>query len=305
MASMRLWDPGRVATARGKLAVYARLIRVEHTLFSLPFAAIGLLVARAASPLVYILAFISLFGLRSAAMTFNNMADVDVDAQNPRTSSRPMVRGVVSAREALTILLVSTIIYYASAYAICWAALLYATPLYILALLYPYAKRVHSIPHLHLGAVLGLAVFGGWVAGACSRGLCDPLVLLLRAPWLIVAGVALWVAGFDTVYSLMDYDVDVRLGLGSLPAALGPRRALYAALAMEVASAALWCLGGLVYAGVYAALSSLAAGLVAVYSVLLALRSQDNIPRAFNMNLAVGFIALAGYVAQMVAYSGV
>ncbi len=302
---MRLWDPGRAAATRNKLLLYARLIRVEHTLFSLPFAAIGLLVARAYNVLVYILAFLSLFGLRSAAMIFNNLADADVDALNPRTASRPLVRGLVGVREALVLLILSTIVYYLAAYAICWAALLYATPLYILALLYPYAKRVHSVPHMHLGLVLGMAVFGGWVAGACSRGVCDPLVLLISAPWLIVLGVALWVAGFDTVYSLMDYDVDVRLGLGSLPARLGPRRALKAAFAMEVASTILWCLGGLLYAGVYAAASSLAAGLVATLSVVSAMRSEESIPRAFNANLAVGFIALAGYVAQMVAYAGV
>jgi 4-hydroxybenzoate polyprenyltransferase len=204
----------------------------------------------------------------------------------------------VSIPEALALLAGFTLLYYVSAYLICLPALLYATPLYILAMLYPYAKRVHPLPHIHLGLVLGLAVFGGWVAGSCSRGCYDTLWLLVHAPWLIVAGVTLWVAGFDTVYAVMDYEVDKRLGIYSLPVALGPRRALYAALAMEITSAILWCLGGLLYSGLYAALSSLAAGVVAAYSVVVAMRGR--IPEAFKMNLAVGFIALPGYIPPLV-----
>lgn len=298
------WDPG-AARGLGRLRVYLRLIRIEHTLFSLPFAAIGLLVSRASNPIVYLLAFLSLFGLRASALVFNNLADVDVDALNPRTSRRPIVAGLVSPFEAIILVVISTVVYYASAYAICLPALLYATPLYILALSYPYAKRVHPLPHIHLGLVLGMAVFGGWVAGACSRGCLDPLVLLVRAPWLIVLGVALWVAGFDTVYAIMDYEYDRRLGLGSIPAAIGVKAALYTALAFELISSILWSIGGLLYSGFYAGISSLAAGALAVYAVLLALRDTNNIPKAFNLNLAVGFIALTGYVIDMVVKVGI
>ncbi len=297
---MRLWDPGQVTALRGRLRVYARLIRVEHTLFSLPFAAIGLIVAGARDVLTYILAFISLFGLRSAAMVFNNMADVDVDAVNPRTRSRPLVKGAVSFGEATALLVASILVYYASAYAICYAALLYATPLLILALSYPYAKRVHPVPHLHLGLVLGMAVFGGWVAGCCTARGTDTLAMLLGAPWLLVAAVTLWVAGFDTIYAIMDVEIDRKIGVYSLPVFLGPRRALYVALGMEVAAAMLWALGGLVYSGLFASLGGLAAGLLSVYAVTLAIRDENMIPRAFNLNLAVGFIALAGYILEMV-----
>ncbi len=295
---MRLWDPGRVSGVRGKLGLYARLVRIEHTLFSLPFAAIGLLVAGCNALSVYILAFLSLLGLRSAAMVFNNMADIDVDAVNPRTRYRPLVAGLVTMREALALLIASVALYYATAYAINYAALLYATPLLILALSYPYAKRVHPLPHLHLGLVLGMAVFGGWVAGAGNR--MGTLDLLLRAPWLVTIAVALWVAGFDTIYTVMDVEFDRKIGVLSLPVWLGVEKALRVAVAFEALAAAMWLLGGILYSGPYAAASGFAAGLLALYASLLPLRSRDEIPRAFNLNLAVGFIALTGYVLDAV-----
>ncbi len=295
---MRLWDPGRVSGVQGRLGLYARLVRVEHTLFSLPFAAIGLLIAGCTAPLVYILAFLSLFGLRSAAMVFNNLADVDIDVANPRTRRRPLVAGLVSVREAFALLFFSVILYYLTAYAINYAALLYATPLLILALAYPYAKRVHPLPHLHLGLVLGMAVFGGWVAGAGGR--MDTLTLLFRAPWLVISAVTLWVAGFDTIYAVMDVEFDRAVGVLSLPVWLGVERALHVAVGFEALAAAMWFLGGLVYSGPYAAISGLAAGLLALYASMLPLRSLDEIPRAFNLNLAVGFIALTGYILDVV-----
>ncbi|AEM39400.1 4-hydroxybenzoate polyprenyltransferase [Pyrolobus fumarii 1A] len=297
---MRVWDPGRI-TRLSKLSVYARLVRVEHTLFSLPFATIGLLVARATNPVIYALSYLALFGLRAAAMSFNNVADADIDALNPRTSKRPVVTGIVSTREALAITLLAIMLYFAAAYSICIPALLYATPLLLLALSYPYAKRVHPLPHLHLGLVLGMSVFGGWVAGMCSTSCTGANLSLSNAPWLIVFGVALWVAGFDVIYSTMDYEFDKRIGLGSIPALLGPERALKIAVMLECLAASLWTLGALLYSGIFAAITSLAAGTVAVGASLLALKSTDNIPKAFNMNLAVGFIALPGFVLDMVA----
>ena len=293
------WDPGS-AIGFKRIWLYLRLVRIEHTLFSLPFALIGLLIAHAGNPIVYLLAFLSLLGLRASAMAFNNLADADIDALNPRTRRRPLVVGVVSEHEVLILIALFTLLYYASAYAICMPALLYATPLYILALSYPYAKRAHPLPHLHLGLVLGMAVFGGWVAGACSAGCLDPLALLLGAPWLIIAGVALWVAGFDIVYAVMDYEFDRSVGIGSLPAWIGVRPALYTALVFEVFSTILWTVGGLVYMGIYAAASSFLAGLFAVYSVVLALRDTRLIPKAFNLNLSVGFIALTGFILNAV-----
>ncbi len=298
---MRLWDPGAVAKTRSKLSAYMRLIRVEHTLFSLPFAAIGLMVARSLNPLVYLLAFISLFGLRTASMAFNNMADADIDALNPRTRSRPLVVGVVSEAEAVGLVALGLVIYYLAAYAICYQAVFYATPLAVLALSYPFAKRVHSLPHIHLGLVLGLAVFGGWVAGACSVKPCVSLSrLLLSAPWLIILGVTLWVAGFDTLYSIMDYEFDVRNGLNSLPVYLGPRLAARVSVALEAAAAILWSLGGYFALGLPALISSLVAGLVSTLAAIRANLDPRRIPEAFKANLAVGFIALTGYIIGLV-----
>ncbi len=298
---MRLWDPGAAARVKSRVGLYARLIRVEHTLFSLPFAAIGLLVARAVNAIVYLLAFISLFGLRTAAMAFNNVADADIDALNPRTRLRPVVAGIVSEGEALALVIGGLIVFYASAYAICYQALFYATPLAILALSYPFAKRVHYLPHIHLGLVLGFSVFGGWVAGVCSKSCLVTLgYLLLHAPWAIILGVTLWVAGFDIIYSIMDYDADKRIGVKSIPVLLGPRGAARLALVLEALAAILWSIGGYQALGLPALLSSVAAGAVATLAALYANMNENLIPQAFKTNLVVGFIALAGYIVAVV-----
>jgi 4-hydroxybenzoate polyprenyltransferase len=289
---MASWDPGRLAGG-GKARAIARLLRLEHTLFSLPFAYAGAAIADPYSlrdPKIILLIALAVLGLRSAGMAYNNIADLDIDKLNPRTSKRPLVTGSVTLREAWIIVAAGSILYYASAALLNKYALLLSPLLWIAAMTYPHAKRLHWLPHIHLGLVLGLVVFGGAIAayGGQAGSLAEALS---RVPWEYVAAVAFWVAGFDTYYAVMDLEFDRRHGLGSVPARLGVNAALNVSLAFHalfllllIASILVRGLNGFTIAGL-----TLATILVA-YQHALIRRSVEFIPKAFNVNLAVGVI---------------
>lgn len=290
------WDPGR--TSRGsRLHAVMRLVRIEHTLFSLPFAYAGAVLAclECLDARTSILIALALLGLRTAAMAYNNIADLDIDRANPRTRSRPLVTGAVSLRDAWAAVAAGSALYFASAALLNRYALMLAPVLWAAALSYPHAKRLHWLPHLHLGLVLGTVVLGGAVAayGAHAASLGD---VLSHVPWLYVAAVSLWVAGFDTFYATMDMEFDRRMGLGSIPARLGLRGALWASRLMHAASIALLLASVPAYRLGPVALASLllASLLIAYQHLLLARHSVDAVPRAFNLNLAVGVVAGTG-----------
>jgi 4-hydroxybenzoate polyprenyltransferase len=297
------WDPGRVRGG-GRLEAALRLIRVEHTLFSLPFAYAG--AALSGRPFTLwdaVLMGLALFGLRSAAMAYNNIADYDIDRLNPRSRGRPLVSGALGFRDAWLIVALGSILYYASAALLNRYALLFSPILWLLAMTYPHAKRLHWLPHLHLGLVLGFAVFGGAVAAAGDEAR-TALEAVEAVPWIYVAAVTLWVAAFDIVYSTMDEEFDRLHGLGSVPARFGYRGALAWSLALALASTALFLAGSIAYkppAGPATLAGSAAGSAVMLYSVALAWRSPRNVPRAFNLNLAVGLLVSLGVLADYLA----
>ena len=304
MASAVSWDPGRVSK-RSRLAGLARLVRIEHTLFSLPFAYAGAVLACACCLDLWsaVLIGLAVLGLRTAAMAFNNIADLDIDRLNPRTARRPLVTGAVSMRDAWLLVLAGSLLYYASAALLNRYALLLSPILWLLAMTYPYAKRLHWLPHLHLGLVLGFVVFGGAVAvlgyGAPGLGW-----LLGNVPWLYVAAVTLWVAGFDAYYSILDMEFDRRHGVGSVAAKLGVRGALWASRLMHAVAAVLFAASIPVYGlGLVAAASVAAAIGLLLYQHLLLLREGvDAIPRAFNTNLALGLVVGLGVLIDRLLY---
>ncbi len=294
------WDPGRVS-ARSRLQALARLVRIEHTLFSLPFAYVGAVLACSSclTPSKALLIATAVAGLRVAAMAQNNLADMDIDALNPRTRNRPLVVGAVSVGDALALVFGGTIVYLVSAALLNRYALLLSPLLWIPAMTYPYAKRLHPLPHLHLGLVLSLVVFGGAVA-VVGENAVSLLELAVVTPWLYVVAVALWVAGFDILYSLQDASFDRRTRLGSLPAWLGLGRARKAALLMHVAASLLFLasipvyrLGSLSLAGIVCAIL-----LLAYQHYIVARRGIEAIARAFNVNLAIAPSVTLGILAD-------
>ena len=196
-------------TAPGKLRVLLEMIKWEHTVFALPFAYAGML----AAPIpfsVWNLVWITgaMIGARTAAMTLNRIIDAKMDAKNPRTADRAIPRGLIGLREAWIFtgaaiaLLVLATFFLAPITRVLW-------PLVILGfVVYPYTKRFTWLCHLALGIANGLAPGAAWVAvtGEVSW-----------TPALIWAGAALWVAGFDVIYALLDRDFDLENRVNSLP----------------------------------------------------------------------------------------
>ena len=296
------WDPGRVGRA-GILGVYARLVRVEHTVFSLPFAYVGALLSPwgcgGCTWREALLLGLAVVGLRVAGMAYNNIADYDVDRLNPRTRGRPLVVGAASFRGAWALVVAGSILYYASACALNRYACMLSPILWVTAMTYPHAKRLHWLPHIHLGLVLGLVVFGGAVGahGDEAQSLADAL---RGVPWLYVAAVTLWVSGFDTIYAIQDMEFDRAHGLGSIPARLGEAGARAAAalqhaaaIALLLAAAARHGLGPIGWAATIAA-----SALIAAQHPLAA---RGRVREAFNLNLLVALVLGLGLLADALA----
>lgn len=197
------------------------LVKLSHTVFALPFALAAVALASEFSPPTVrkvALIVVCIAALRTAAMAFNRLADRDIDGRNPRTQMRELPAGVLSVWSVRALTLVACAVFLACAAALGRTPLLLSPVALTLALGYSYAKRVTSLCHVILGAAVAFAPGGAWIAMGA------PVTL---APFLLVAGVATWVAGFDVLYSLLDRDFDRQEALHSVPAALGVRGALW------------------------------------------------------------------------------
>jgi 4-hydroxybenzoate polyprenyltransferase len=195
---------------------FARLVKIEHTVFALPFAYIGAFLALDAVPsapqIVWIT--VAMVGARSLAMGLNRLIDAEIDARNPRTASRELPAGLLSRGQVVVFCVVSFAVYLVAvfqlAHIVRW---LWPIPV-IGFVVYPYLKRWTWLCHLWLGAVDGLAAVGGWVA-VTGR--------LPWESWALGGAVAFWVAGFDLFYSLFDVEIDRAEGLHSVATRFGAR----------------------------------------------------------------------------------
>ncbi len=236
-----------------RVATYGRLVRFSHTIFALPFAVMGAVLGAGGLPELMTGGFIllAMVSARSMAMTMNRLADQSIDAENPRTKGRELPSGALFRGEVWYFLVSSVLVF------VCTCLFLnrltfYLSPIVIVVLLsYPYAKRFTSLCHLWLGAALGLSPIGAYVA---VRGEFGPDAL---APWLLGGAVVLWTAGFDVIYALLDLEFDRQRKLFSVPARLGPARALVVSALFHVVTVGLLVVVGLVaslgivwYAGV-------------------------------------------------------
>ena len=219
-----------MATLLQKLRTTLVMIKFEHSVFALPFALTGaLLAARFAGPgwpewrqIGWIV--VAMVGARSAAMTMNRIADLEYDRRNPRTAGRALVTGALTLRFAWVFTLLSSGVLVFAAWKLNRLAFL-LSPVALAALfLYSYTKRFTSYSHLVLGFCLGIAPAAAWIA---VTGSLDWRMLLL------CAAVTLWVAGFDVLYALQDVDFDRSAGLHSIPEKFGIARALLMARAMH------------------------------------------------------------------------
>ncbi|AIY89128.1 UbiA-like polyprenyltransferase [Geoglobus acetivorans] len=202
-----------------KLRLIMDFIKIEHTLFALPFAYLGAFLAEGGMIDIrtFVLIALAFTSMRTAAMTLNRIIDREIDALNPRTAKRHLPAGLISLREAYAITLMSLIVYFLSAYLINELTFILSPIPVLTAYLYPYLKRYSAISHYILGLNLAYAPMGGWIAVTNSFDFLGKDFL----PFLIGMAVIFWVAGFDIIYALQDYEFDIKHGLHSIPARFG------------------------------------------------------------------------------------
>lgn len=228
------------------------MIKWEHSVFALPFALCGAMLAAQGLPTAAQLGWIVLcmVSARSAAMAFNRVADARIDAANPRTATRAIPAGTLSQKFVSTFVVASCAVFVVAASQLNRLTLYLSPVVLAVVLLYSYTKRFTRWSHLVLGFALGMAPAGAWIA---VRGSLDPRILVLTA------AVTFWVGGFDVLYACQDIDFDRAYGLNSVPQAFGVRRALNVSRALHLFMLALlgvlvllFGLGKLAMAGVVA-----------------------------------------------------
>jgi 4-hydroxybenzoate polyprenyltransferase len=268
------------------LRVTLEMIKWEHSIFALPFALCGAMLAAGGWPPLHQLLWIivAMVAARSAAMAFNRWADAAIDAANPRTSTRALPAGHLSPAFVVTFVVVSSAVFVLAASQLNRLALLLSPVALAVLLLYSYTKRVTRWSHLVLGFALGIAPSAAWIA---IRGSLDPRILLLTA------AVTFWVGGFDVLYACQDYDFDTNAGLHSIPRYLGVRGALWVARAFH-----LIMIGFLVALFIAFGMGKLAA--LGIIAVILLLLYEHSLVKADDLSkLNAAFFTMNGVISVL------
>jgi 4-hydroxybenzoate polyprenyltransferase len=210
------------------LRVTLEMIKWEHSVFALPFALCGAMLAAGGLPTAHQILWIvvAMVAARSAAMAFNRLADASIDAANPRTRTRALPAGHLSPSFVATFVLVTSAVFVIAASQLNRLTLWLSPVALAIVLLYSYTKRVTRWSHLVLGFALGIAPAAAWIA---VRGSLDPRILLLTA------AVTFWVGGFDILYACQDFDFDRDTGLHSIPRFFGISASLWIARVFHAA----------------------------------------------------------------------
>ncbi|NDQ56834.1 MAG: UbiA family prenyltransferase [Acidipila sp.] len=278
----------------GKIRTTLEMIKFEHSVFALPFALMGALLAgRFAGPgwptwrqLAWIV--VGMVGARSAAMTMNRIADIDYDRLNPRTASRALVTGALSLQFAWLFTILSSAVLNLAAWQLNSLALKLSPIVLVVLFGYSYTKRFTTWAHLVLGFCLGMAPAAAWVA---VSGALDRRMIVL------CAAVTLWVAGFDVLYALQDIEFDRQAGLFSIPRKFGIGGALAIARVMHVVMLALLAVAAWSFALPWPAW----AGLVLVGALLAYEHSLVTPADLSRINAA--FFTVNGYISMLLLIS--
>jgi 4-hydroxybenzoate polyprenyltransferase len=243
---------------------FASLVKIEHTVFALPFAYVGALLAVDGIPSGHDLLWITvaMIGARSLAMGLNRLIDAQIDAANPRTAQRELPRGTLLAWQVVLFCLGSLAVFLVAVWQLD-PIVRWLWPIPVVGfVVYPYLKRATWLSHLWLGAVDGLAPVGAWVAVTGE---------LPWEAWMLGGAVGCWVAGFDLFYSLLDVDFDRNSGLHSWATRFGERATFRGARALHAATVALLLAAGLglpVGVGYWAGVAAVALLLVYEHSLV-------------------------------------
>lgn len=277
-----------------RIRTYSAFVRFSHSVFALPFALVGGLLAMREvgfdwSRVIWITA--CMVAARSAAMGFNRVVDARLDARNPRTASRELPAGRMTPREAWLFVGVSSLVFVACAAPLGWVCLALSPVALAIVFWYSLAKRVTPYTQAFLGLAMAVAPVGGWIAAGGPFGL---------QPVLLGVAIGTWVGGFDVLYACQDVEFDRREGLHSIPTRFGVARSLLISRVLHVvtviALAAVGLRGSL--GPVYAA-GVAAVGLLLVWEQSL-VRADDlsQVKRAFDIN---GWVGLLYFVATAAA----
>lgn len=269
-----------------KTVQLARMIKIEHSIFALPFAYLGMLWAAGGWPgwKVFVPLTVAMVAIRSFAMAVNRLVDLPFDAKNPRTLARPLVTGEVTVFETRIFIAVCAAIFVTSCAFLNFLCLALSPLALIWSGLYSFTKRFSPLCHFFLGSVLGLAPLAGWFAVSPAAAL---------APFVLGLGVSFWVAGFDILYACQDMSFDQREGLHSLPVKEGIATALAISTFSHVVATILFLVSGVsAGAGWMYAIFCLCVGGILLFEHRLI--SEHDLSR---VNLA--FFTLNGFVAVL------
>ena len=236
-----------------KVAILARMVKIEHSVFALPFAYLGAFLVAGGWPgwQPLLLLTVAMVAVRSFAMAFNRLADVRYDSLNPRTQSRPLVSGEIGKKETWLFVGVCALVFVGCCALMNPVCLLLSPFALAISAFYSFVKRFSWLCHFVLGLVLALAPVAGWLS--VQPGFAISLALFFL-------GVLFWVAGFDIIYSCQDVEFDVTNGLHSLPAAYGMASALHISFFCHVNTSLFFFAGRLGCRAYLALLPGLGAG---------------------------------------------
>jgi 4-hydroxybenzoate polyprenyltransferase len=278
-----------------RLRTYASFVRFSHSVFALPFALAGALLAAQHAPLTghnVLWILVAMVSARSAAMGFNRIVDGRLDALNPRTASRELPRGAITGAEAIAFVTAASAVFVAAAWQL--GALCFVLSPLALAIVFWYslAKRFTTWTQLFLGLSMAVAPVGGWLAVGGRGG---------WEPWLLAAAIGTWVGGFDVLYACQDLEFDRAHRLRSIPVRFGVRRSLAISRLMHVIAIA--CLLGLAWVAplgrVYLGGVAVVAALLAYEQSLVSADDLSQVKRAFDLNGYVGILYLTVLVVAL------
>ena len=274
----------------GSVATYLSFIRFSHSVFALPFALTGALLAWQAAPFQWRQigwVIVAMVAARSAAMGFNRLVDARMDALNPRTAMREIPRGMLSRREATVFVVLTSLVFMFAATQLNPLCGILSPLALLIVFWYSLAKRFTSYTQAFLGLAMAVAPVGGWLA---AGGPIDA-----PEPWLLGLAIGLWVGGFDILYACQDVDFDRVNGLNSIPVRFGVPQSLRISRVMHVATvgcmlALAWLqpLGPIYIGGVV-----LVAALLFYEQSLVSENDLSQVKRAFDLNGWVGILYFA------------
>jgi 4-hydroxybenzoate polyprenyltransferase len=278
-----------------RVRTYGAFVRFSHSVFALPFALAGALLAAertvvTARSVVWIL--VAMVGARSAAMGFNRLVDARLDALNPRTASRELPRGRMSRREAIAFVVGASAVFIYAASRLNWLCLVLSPLALFIVFWYSLAKRYTNWTQLFLGLAMAVAPVGGWLAVGGGAG---------WEPWLLALAIASWVAGFDVLYACQDLEFDRAHGLHSIPVRFGVPASLAISRMMHALTViCLAALASIVPLGpAYVAGVAGIAALLAYEQSLVRVDDLSQVKRAFDLNGYVGILYLLILVAAL------